>query len=367
VYKAVFISSEQFWSIKPEVELPLQPERLRRTFELLCAYSAFEAPNVKLVAPRQATNEELALFHTRDYIELVERLSVGEPIPQAWHHGLNTPDNPTYQGMREAEGLKVGSSLLAAELLWRGDCQVAFGYGGGLHHSRPSEASGFCVFNDAAIAIQWLVDRGLRIAYVDIDAHHGDGVQWAFYASDRVLTISLHQDGRTLFPGTGAVEEIGQKSGEGYSVNVPLPPGTGDITYLWAFNEVVPPLLERFQADLLVTQIGVDAHYSDPLADLALTTKGYQAIWTVMGKTTSPWLALGGGGYNLDVVPRAWTIAFGIMSEQSFPNRLPATYSDRYGGEFLHDVVPAKIESPRIREQVERTVQRVKQLHPRFY
>lgn len=217
------------------------------------------------------------------------------------------------------------------------------------------------------IAIQWLVNQGLRVAYVDLDVHHGDGVQWAFYSTDRVLTISLHQDGRTLFPGTGAASEIGQETGEGYSVNVPLPPGTGDLTYLWAFNEIVPPLLELFQADLLVTQLGVDAHYSDPLADLALTTKGYEAVWEVLGKTTSPWLALGGGGYNLSVVPRAWTLAFGVMSEQSFPNRLPDAYRSQYGGEFLHDVKPAKLESPRIREQVERTVKQVKALHPQFY
>ena len=364
---AVFLSSSALWSSNLQPEHPLQPERLRRTFELLQAYGALAAPNVKLVAPRAVADEELALFHSRDYIELVDKLSFGEKMEGASGYGLGNEDNPIYLGMRASEGLKVGSSLLAAELLWRGECEVAFSYSGGMHHGSPNRASGFCVFNDAALAIQWLLNRGQRVAYVELDVHHGDGVQWAFYATERVLTVSLHQDGRTLFPGTGAAEEIGRGEGEEYCVNVPLPPGTGDRSYLWAFEEIVPPLLEEFGADIVVTQLGVDTHYSEPLAELGLTTKSYETAWEKLGRMAPRWLALGGGGYNFSVVPRAWTLAFGLMSEQVFSHRLPDTYRSRYGGEFLRDLMPAKIESPRLREKVERTVERVKKLHPRFY
>jgi acetoin utilization protein AcuC len=172
---------------------------------------------------------------------------------------------------------------------------------------------------------------------VDIDVHHGDGVQDAFYETDRVLTISLHQDGRTLFPGTGFVAEAGIGVGQGYSVNVPLPPYTDDDSYLWAFHQVVPPLLDRFEADILVTQLGVDTHYKDPLAQVAMTTRGQTALFEALRQLAPRWLALGGGGYDISVVPRSWSLAFGVMSRQTFPDPLPAAYQAEYGGEWLRD------------------------------
>ena len=170
------------------------------------------------------------------------------------------------------------------------------------------------MFNDCVVAIQWLLNQGLRVAYVDIDVHHGDGVQNAFYDTDRVLTHSLHQDGRTLFPGTGFVNEMGTGDGTGFSVNVPLPPQTYDGAYLRAFEEIVPSLLKRFEPDVLVTQLGVDTHYTDPLASLALTTTGQQTLYGLLGEVAPKWLALGGGGYALDVVPGSWALAFGEMA-----------------------------------------------------
>ncbi|MGK7878105.1 MAG: acetoin utilization protein AcuC [Xenococcaceae cyanobacterium] len=361
--QAVFLSSPDIWLIGHGSNHPLKPERLQRTFELLSEYGAFETPNVRVVAPRQATDEELALFHTRSYIELVQRLSEGDSEPNAFRYGFGSGDNPIFAGMRQSEGLKVGSAIQGAELLVKEDCDVAFSYSGGLHHSSPSLASGFCVFNDAAVAIHWLLQQGRRVAYVDIDVHHGDGVQWAFYDTDQVLTISLHQDGRTLFPGTGGVEEIGQGSGSGYSVNIPLPPGTGDETYLWAFSEIVPPLMKRFNADVVVTQLGVDTHYADPLAQLALTAEGHLALFEALNQMAPCWLALGGGGYDISVVPRSWTLAFGVMSNQSFPNPLPTAYRSKYGGENLRDEVTQKIEPDWVRFQVKQTVKQVKALH----
>ncbi|MGD2050587.1 MAG: acetoin utilization protein AcuC, partial [Chloroflexota bacterium] len=226
--QTVFLSSSQIWQRGHGPEHPLKPERLQRTHELLAEYGAFEAPNVRLMAPRPATRDELLLFHTPEYVEVVQALSEGERSIPARRYGFGPGDNPIFEGMYDSEGLKVGSAVQAAEVLMNDECDVAFSYSGGLHHGGPALASGFCVFNDAAVAIQWLLEQGQRVAYVDIDVHHGDGVQDAFYDSDQVLTISLHQDPRTLFPGTGFVREAGTGRGEGYCVNVPLPPYTDD-------------------------------------------------------------------------------------------------------------------------------------------
>lgn len=361
--QAVFLTSPEVWKFGHGPNHPLKPQRLQRTVELLQQYRAFKPSNVQVLAPRQATEEELALFHTPEYIQVVKVLSSGGSIPDMSSYGFGSGDNPIFTGMRESEAVKVGSTLQGAEMLVRGECDVAFSYSGGLHHGSTARASGFCVFNDAAVAIHWLVQQNLRVAYVDIDVHHGDGVQQAFYDSDQVLTISLHQDGRTLFPGTGGVEEIGVGVGTGYSVNVPLPPGTSDDTYLWAFHEVVPPLLERFNADIVVTQLGVDTHYLDPLAELALTTRGHTALFEALAQMAPRWLALGGGGYNLSVVPRSWTLAWGVMSGQNFPNHLPDDYRFKYGGDDLQDWSRENNEPDWVRQQVEQVVLHLNKLH----
>lgn len=364
--RAVFLSTPELWRHGHGPNHPLKPERLQRTHDLLQAYGAFQSENVRLVAPRYASGEELALFHTTDYIEAVRKLSRGDRSIPAWRYGFGPGDNPIFEGMFDSERLKVGSALMAAEWLLERGCAVAFSFSGGLHHAEVDHASGFCVFNDAVVVIQWLRCRSQRVAYVDIDVHHGDGVQWAFYETDQVLTISLHQDGRTLFPGTGAVDDIGRGEGEGYSVNLPLPPDTMDEAYVWAFDEIVPPLLGRFQADVLVTQLGVDTHYQDPLGQLSLTTRGHEALFARLSQFSDRWLALGGGGYALDVVPRSWALAFGIMSEQDFPDALPASYRSVYGGDWLHDQEAPRREEAveeRVWSTVERVVQAAKRVH----
>jgi acetoin utilization protein AcuC len=335
--QVVFLSSPELWQHGHGRQHPLKPERLQRTHELLAELGAFELTNVQVVAPRLAQAEELTLFHTSKYVDIVRALSRGQGDIPAFRYGFGPGDNPVFQGMYESEGRKVGSALQAAEMLVNGSCDVAFSYGGGLHHGGPSLASGFCVFNDAAVAIHWLLRQSRRIAYIDIDVHHGDGVQAAFYESDRVLTISLHQDGRTLFPGTGFVGECGAADGLGYSVNAPLPPYTDDETYLWAFRQIVPPLVERFSPDVVVTQLGVDTHYRDPLASLALTTNGQEQLFEELAALAPGWLALGGGGYNINVVPRAWSLALGVMAGRSWPEELPPNYRASYGGSWLRD------------------------------
>jgi acetoin utilization protein AcuC len=363
---AAFLSSPLLWQHGHGPDHPLKPERLRRTVELLEEYGAFEAAQVRLVEPRPASDEELAYFQEPEYIDVVRALSAGDTTLPGWRYGIGPGDNPVFEGMYESERLKAGSALMAAEMLLRDECDVAFSFSGGLHHGAPARASGFCVFNDIAIAICWLLRQGLRVAYVDIDVHHGDGVQAAFYDTDRVLTISLHQDGRTLFPGTGFVHESGTGAGAGYSVNVPLPPYTDDEAYLWAFHEIVPPRLKRFKADIVVTQLGVDTHHQDPLARLALTTNGHLALFKALGELAPRWLALGGGGYNLGVVPRSWTLAFGVMSGQTFPDELPPGYRSRYGGHWLADRQPPQVrltDHSRMRAAVEAVVRDVKAVH----
>ncbi len=362
--RVVFLSSPNVWARGHGPDHPLKPERLQRTHELLDEYGAFT--HMSLVDPRPATEEELALFHTREYINAVRGLSTGDSTILPARYRFGSGDNPVFPGMFESERVKVGSALQAAELLVRGECDVAFSYSGGLHHGGADFASGFCVFNDAAVAIHWLLKQDLRVAYVDIDVHHGDGVQDAFYNSDQVLTISLHQDGRTLFPGTGFVDEDGDEMGKGYSVNVPLPPYTDDEVYVWAFNQVVPPLLNRFEPDILVTQLGVDTHYKDPLAQLTLTTRGHTALYQSLAALNLPWLALGGGGYDISVVPRSWTLAVETMIGGRFPDKLPSSYRSRYGGEWLRDeeqlhFPPGSRE--RIRGMVEAIVDQVEKKH----
>lgn len=342
----------------------LTPARLRLTFELLQCYGAFEQPSSSLLVPRQAEEEEILSFHTSDYVEAVKSLSQGEERFDAPTFNFNAwGDNPPYEGMYEVSALQVGASLLAAELVESGEVDFAFNISGGLHHAAPDYVSGFCIFNDVVIAILSLVRRGLRIAYIDIDAHHADGVQNAFYHSDRVLNISFHEWGRYLFPGTGAVTEMGTGPGLGYSVNLPFLPHADDQLYLWAFGEIVPPLMQRFEPDIVVTQLGCDTHYLDPLTHFALTTEGYTEVVKELRHLAPRWVALGGGGYHMGAVARCWTLAYGVMTDRDWPDDIPQGFEQRYGLKKLRDHAQPAIDS-RLKEQArlfaERGVEEIK-------
>jgi acetoin utilization protein AcuC len=226
-------------------------------------------------------------------------------------------------------------------------------------------ASGFCVFNDPVVSIKKLVKEGMKVAYVDIDAHHGDGVQAAFYDTDQVLTISTHESGRFLFPGTGFVDEAGAGKGRGYSVNVPLFPYTGDDTYLWAFNEAVIPIVKAFKPDVLFTQLGIDTHAKDPITHLQLTSRAFTGAVQEFAKLEVPWIASGGGGYDLMAVARCWTLAYGIMSGQEWPQEIPLDYASRYNVTQLRDSETTPLAKD-LRDQVEgharATVEEIKKL-----
>ena len=363
--RAAFIYEDALSRHELRSDHPMRPVRLRYTYQLLQEYGAFDHSGAVLLDSRSATEEELGWLHTSEYIAAVKALGSGSPEIDGARFGFSgAGDNPVYPHMFEAAALSTGGSLLAAEMVASGTVDSAFNISGGLHHAAAGHASGFCVFNDPALAIHYFLNQGKRVAYVDIDAHHGDGVQEAFYADDRVLTISVHESGQYLFPGTGAVAELGEGSGRGYSVNLPLYPYTGDNDYIEAFSQVVPPLIEAFAPDVLVTQLGIDSYHSDPLTHLQVTTEGYIEAVRQLSALGLPWLALGGGGYDVNAVARAWTLAYGVMLEVEWPNQLPPAFAQEHGAGRLRDEASPEVPSDvkiEIRRHLEDTVGAIRQ------
>ena len=309
---------------------PLKPVRYAHTVELMRTSGLLESPDLRIVPPRPASQPEIERFHDHDYVDVVRAIGVGMIVPGMGEFGFGMGDNPPARGLYDAAALSSGSSIVATELAMSGASAVAFAIAGGVHHhAMPARASGFGVFNDAVIAIQGLVDDGLRVAYVDIDCHHGDGVQLGFYETDQVLTISIHESGQFLFPGTGYTDETGRGDGAGYSVNVPLAPYTGDDVWLEAFDAVVPPLLGSFEPDLVFTQLGIDTHFRDPITHLRLTTQGHNEAVRRLGELAAKsgrWVAVGGGGYDPGAVARAWTMDLATMAGFELPERIPELF-----------------------------------------
>ena len=344
---------------------PMRPLRLRHTYELLQAYGAFDGDASLLIPPRPATEDELRWLHSPEYIAAVRSFSLGLSVYDLQRFNFSAQgDNPIYPGIYDASALSTGASLVAAELVASHRVDVAFNISGGLHYAAQGHASGFCVFNDPALAIKYFLQQGLRVAYVDIDAHHGDGVQDFFFDDDRVLTISIHESGQFLFPGTGHVAEVGSGKGIGYSVNLPLYPYTDDDIYLEIFREVVPPLLRAFTPDVLVTQLGIDSYHSDPLTHLQVTTRGFVEAVRELSRLEVPWLALGGGGYDLGAVARAWSLAYGVMLDVEWPDRIPDSCVQLVGANQLRDTtrpeIPQDVQA-RARRFAEETVAAVKE------
>ncbi|MEJ7743652.1 MAG: acetoin utilization protein AcuC [Nocardioidaceae bacterium] len=314
---------------------PLAPVRVDLTMRLARELGVFDLPDLTMAAAPVASDAQIRLVHTADYIAAVRQASA-DPHHGDSGHGLGTDDNPTFPGMHEASAHVVGATLEAARQVWAGDALHAVNISGGLHHAMADSASGFCIYNDPAIAIAWLLSQGAkRVAYVDIDVHHGDGVQAAFYNDPRVLTISMHEDPGTLFPGTGRPLESGGPDADGSAVNVALPPGTADGGWLRAFHAVVPPLLRSFEPTVLVTQHGCDSHMDDPLAHLMLSIDGQREAHLALHELAHEvcegrWLATGGGGYALvDVVPRTWCHLLAVIGGAPIDPHTPVPESWR--------------------------------------
>lgn len=347
---------------------PLKPERLRMTYELLDAYGLIGSA-LDVREPELALPEEVWETHSRHYLETVQKLDDGRAFPEARRYGFGTGDNPIFPGIYHSSMLYTGASAMAAQAVNDGDA-LAFNISGGLHHAHYDRAAGFCVLNDCAVAVRRLRRKFSRVAYIDIDVHHGDGVQESFYSDPNVMTVSIHEGGRTLFPGTGFVEEIGEGAGEGYSVNVPLAPYTPNEVWISAWREAAMPLLKAFDPEAIFLQMGTDPHWKDPLAHIALTAQGWLETVKDIKALGKPIVAVGGGGYNMTTVPRMWTLAIAALLEIELPDDTPETF--RY-----HRDIPtlSDHDSPPLREAQERvaalfaeeTVEDVKELlFPKF-
>ena len=317
---AAVVHDDSFTSYDFGPEHPMAPVRVDLTVRLARELGVLGGPALPVIGSETASDDLVATVHSGELIEAVQRVSA-DPTRAETRFGLGTPDNPVFAGMHDASAHVVGASVEAARRVWHGELEHAVNVSGGLHHAMPGLASGFCVYNDAAVAVRWLLDHGAeRVAYVDVDVHHGDGVERVFWDDPRVLTISLHETGQMLFPGTGFPQDLGGPEAMGSAVNVALPPGTSDGGWLRAFHAVVPPLLREFAPQVLVTQHGCDSHVEDPLAHLALTVDGQRASYLALHELAHEvaggrWLALGGGGYEVvGVVPRSWTHLMAIAS-----------------------------------------------------
>lgn len=302
---------------------PLKPGRYSLTVALLEELGWLASPGVVIREPRPATLYELLTAHSYPYVDAIQKAQAaarrGETLPQLSLYGLYTPDVPVFADIHDASALQTGATVLAMEALLGEEALRAYSPAGGMHHAHRDRAAGFCVYNDCVAAIARALKADRRVAYLDFDAHHGDGVQEAFYEEPRVLTVSVHESGEFLFPGTGAVAEIGRGEGRGTCVNVPLPPGAGDADLLAAYELVVAPAVRLFAPDLLVTQTGCDTHHADPLADLAATMSFYPELAARLHALAQEvcggrWLIVGGGGYDpANVAPRAWTAFIGTV------------------------------------------------------
>lgn len=295
-------------------------------YDLMNAYGLLDLPGIQVRDCAPVTIDMLLTFHDSAYIERLMEFSVADSPRADFRYGLGDAECPVFKGLFDYSVLGAGATFEAVRLVEEEGFQTAFNMTGGWHHAHRAKSSGFSYINDAVVAINWLVARGRRVLYLDIDAHHGDGVQEAYYDTDQVLTISLHESGIYFFPGTGFENETGTGSGSGYSVNIPLLAHTDDAIYMKAFNEVAFPLIAAFDPDIIVTQIGVDTFRADPLTNLEITTCCYVEILTRIKRLNIPWVALGGGGYDLMNTARGWTLAWAVMNDIELNPRLPQAF-----------------------------------------
>jgi acetoin utilization protein AcuC len=344
----VFIYSDDFQKYKFHDHHPFNQLRVKLTYDLLRTMNALD--DSQIISPRIATDDELFLVHDRAYIEAVKTAGEGRlPEEIALNYGLGTEDTPIFPNMHEASALLVGSTLTAVDYVLSGKAKHALSLGGGLHHGFRGKASGFCIYNDSAVAIKYIQEKyNLRVLYVDTDAHHGDGVQWMFYDDPNVCTFSIHETGRYLFPGTGNVNERGQGKGYGFSFNIPVDAFTEDESWLDAYTQAFREIADFFRPDIILTQNGADSHYYDPLTHLSATMKIYREIPKLAHEMAHQycegrWIAVGGGGYDIwRVVPRAWALIWLEMTEQSnISGNIPQEWIDKWQ---KHSPVPLPTE-----------------------
>ncbi len=311
--KAAFIYSSQLEEYSYPPEHPFNTIRAKKTREILNSMGLLSGNGRSEIPPEPAERNVLKKFHSTRYLRALKAASQGRWDSEALGMGIGTSDCPVFEGLYEYAVLAVGATLTAAKLILSGSADVAFNPSGGFHHAGPERASGFCYINDVALGCLTLAEAGKKVLYFDVDVHHGDGVAYGFYDRDDVMTISFHQNPRTLFPGTGFEDEIGTGKGKGYCINVPLPIGTYDQAYMKAFEAIAPPLITAFNPDVFVFELGADALAGDPLAHLCLTNNAYVDIIDSLLSFNKPILATGGGGYNIENTARAWALAWSVL------------------------------------------------------
>jgi acetoin utilization protein AcuC len=363
--RAVLVWDPAFTRYRFRPDHPFNPKRLELTISLIDALDLMDGDRFRYEPPRPATDEELLRVHSAEYVATVRRLSdPSADRAEAHRWGLGTDDNPIFPAMHEASATVVGGTLRAAELVMSGECQRAFAIAGGLHHAHRERASGFCIYNDLAAAIAWIrAAHGSRVLYIDYDAHHGDGVQGIFYSDPEVLTLSLHESGRYLFPGTGFADELGEGDGYGYSLNVPMEPQTEDDSWIDIYGELLDEVAEAFRPEIIVLQSGCDAHVLDPLSHLRCTTRLFEESVRITSEVADRFcggrlIVTGGGGYAIwRVVPRAWSLVWATLTGQTPADILPRQWLERWQGESpailperLRDPVGTYAPTPRRRE-----------------
>ena len=313
---SIFVYSNEMCRFEFGPDHPFKPERAAKTYDLCTRYGVMNHPWMKIFEPEALARPLLMLFHEPIYVRLLEEASRGKVRLEMLERGLGTADNPILSGIYEWSLLAAGGTHEAMNHLTHGDTLVAFNPLGGFHHAMPGHAEGFCYINDIAIAIRSALKKSpeLKIAFLDLDAHHGNGVQEAFYEDPRVLFISLHETGRILYPWAGNEIEMGEGEGKGFTVNFPLEPGSDDEVFDFALDEVVFPLVRSFFPHIVVALLGADMLISDPLTHLKLTNNSYQRAVKGVRELCPKVLALGGGGYDLYRTARCWTLAWSILN-----------------------------------------------------
>lgn len=312
--KSAFIHSGEFEKYELAPHHPFKPARSKATHDLCAKFHLFSRDWIEVAEPGPLDAGTMALFHDRDYIENLRKANEGKFFDKLIEYGIGTGECPVFRGMYDFAALAAGAAFRGMQALLEDGCDVAFSPMGGYHHAGRRHAEGFCYINDPGVVIAYLLKHGKRVVYLDMDAHHGNGVQDGFYSEGRVLKISLHETGETLFPWCGHHTEIGAKAGKGYNVNVPFPPGTGDEIYVAAFKEIAPPLIEAFKPDFLMAVMGADVLAADPLTHLNLTNNGMADIAGILRGMPMKRLIVGGGGYNLGALARAWTLAWAVLN-----------------------------------------------------
>ncbi|MFO8057033.1 MAG: acetoin utilization protein AcuC [bacterium] len=311
--QSAFLYTSSFSEYKLSENHPYDPVRGEKAYDLIRKYGLFEQSGARIVAPEPLSVAELSSVHSRHYLELLRQASRGEFFLGMIEYGIGTEDCPVFPGLLDFASLAAGATARAIELVLSEGYEFAFNPMGGFHHAGRSVAEGFCYVNDIAVSARQWADRGKRVAVVDIDAHHGNGTQDFFYGDPRVLTISLHESGESLYPWGGHFTETGEGDGQGFNVNIPMPAKSDDEIFTFAFNEIVPPLLKAFSPDLVMGVMGVDTFSTDPLTNLKMTNNSYVEAVKVLNRIAAPWVALGAGGYNMDNVARGWTLLWAAV------------------------------------------------------